>query len=141
MQTSRCGSTKRIQTPAPQTAWSPSPADAFWLLAPMADSNAVPKALLLLANLGRPRRPAGAAIAHAEPILPDAITAAAQLRGLADQPIASSNVSDLRRLQRAAVKMAEAILAGRVPDPRELNALVAGSTARVEVVVTKRVVR
>jgi predicted RNA-binding Zn ribbon-like protein len=103
----------------------------------MAEPTANPQALLLLANLGRPRRPSGVAAPHAEPILPAATVAAAQLAAVVDQPVAAADLADLRRLHRAAVHAAEAILAGAAPDGAELNALAAGSRARVELVVTQ----
>jgi predicted RNA-binding Zn ribbon-like protein len=103
----------------------------------MAEPTATPQALLLLANLGRPRRPSGAATPHAEPILPNPTLASAQLAEVVDQPVAAADLADLRRLQRAAVHAAEAILAGEALDGAELNALAAGSTARVELVVTE----
>jgi predicted RNA-binding Zn ribbon-like protein len=96
-----------------------------------------PQALLLLANLGRPRRPAGAAAPHSEPILPDSTVASAQLAEVIDQPVASADLTDLRRLQRAAVHVAEAMLAGAAVDCTEINALAAESTARIELVVTE----
>lgn len=109
----------------------------------MAEPAALPQALLLLANLGRPRRPAGAAAPTAEPVLPDATVASAQLAGLVDQPVAAADLDGLRRLQRVAVHATEAILAGGsgAVDGAQLNALAAGSTARVELVVTKGVLR
>jgi predicted RNA-binding Zn ribbon-like protein len=103
----------------------------------MAEPTATPQALLLLANLGRPRRPSGAAAPHAEPILPNPTLASAQLAEVVDQPVAAADLADLRRLQRAAVHAAEAILAGEALDGAELNAFAAGSTARVELVVTE----
>jgi predicted RNA-binding Zn ribbon-like protein len=103
----------------------------------MAEPTAHPQALLLLANLGRPRRPSGAAAPHAEPILPDATVASAQLAEVVDQPVAAADLADLRRLQRASVHAADTILAGQALDCAELNALAAGSCARVELVVTE----
>jgi predicted RNA-binding Zn ribbon-like protein len=100
-----------------------------------------PQALLLLANLGRPRRPSGAATPHAEPVLPDATLAAAQLAEVADRPVARTDLAGLRRLQRASVDAAEAILAGEAPDCAEVNALAAGSCARVELLVTDGIPR
>jgi predicted RNA-binding Zn ribbon-like protein len=97
--------------------------------------------LLLLANLGRPRRPSGVAAPHAEPILPDATVASAQLAEVVDQPVAAADLADLRRLQQAAVHTAEAILAGAALDCAEINALAAGSYARIELIVTTRVPR
>lgn len=88
--------------------------------------------LLLLANLGRPRRPAGVAVARSEPILPDAVAAAAQLAEVVDQPVGEADLADLRRVQRAAARAAEAILAGGALDCTEINALASGSTAHVE---------
>jgi predicted RNA-binding Zn ribbon-like protein len=107
----------------------------------MADPTANPRALLLLANLGRPRRPPGVAAPYAEPVLPDATVASTQLAGVLDQPVAAADLADLRRLQRAAVRAAEAMLAGEALDCAEINALAAGSTARVELVVTEGVPR
>jgi predicted RNA-binding Zn ribbon-like protein len=100
-----------------------------------------PELLLLVANLGRPRRPSGTAVARAEPILPDATVASAQLAEVVDQPVAATDLADLRRLQRAAVDAAEAILAGQALECAEINALAADSTARVELVVTGGVPR
>jgi predicted RNA-binding Zn ribbon-like protein len=93
--------------------------------------------LLLLANLGRPRRPAGESVARSEPILPDAVAASAQLAEVADQPVAEADLADLRRLRRAAARAAEAILAGEDLDCTVINTLAAGSTARVELVVAE----
>jgi predicted RNA-binding Zn ribbon-like protein len=76
-----------------------------------------------------------------EPILPDATVASAQLAQVVDQPIAAADLADLRRLQQAAVRAAEAILAGAALDCAEFNALAAGSYARVELIVTTRVPR
>jgi predicted RNA-binding Zn ribbon-like protein len=106
-----------------------------------AEPTASPQALLLLANLGRPRRPAGAAAPYTEPILPDATVASAQLAEVVDGPVVATDLVDLRRLQRAAVHAAEAILAGEALDGAELNALAADSAARVELVVTEGVPR
>lgn len=103
----------------------------------MADLTATPEALLLLANLGRPRRPAGAAAPYSEPILPDATVASAQLAAVVDRPVAAADLAGLRRLQRAAVGAAEAILAGEALDCAEINAFAGRSTARVELVLTE----
>jgi predicted RNA-binding Zn ribbon-like protein len=97
--------------------------------------------LLRLANLGRPRRPAGALAPHAEPVLADATTATEQLAGLIERPVAVAELADLRRLHRGAVDMAETILAGKTPDCAEINALAAGSTARLELILTDGVLR
>jgi predicted RNA-binding Zn ribbon-like protein len=105
----------------------------------VAETSPNPQALLVMANLGRPRRPSGAAAPHSEPILPDPTVASAQLAGLVDPPIAAADLADLHRLQRAAVHTAEAILAGEALDCVAINALAAGSTARVELVVTEGV--
>jgi predicted RNA-binding Zn ribbon-like protein len=107
----------------------------------VADPIVNPQLLLLLANLGRPRRPSGAAAPYAEPILPDATVASAQLAEVADRPVAEADLADLRRLQRASVDAAEAILAGEALDGAEVNALAAGSCARVELFVTDGIPR
>jgi predicted RNA-binding Zn ribbon-like protein len=119
--------------------WSPSLDAASSPPMRVADPTANPPLLVVLANLGRPRRPSGAAAPTADPILADAAVASAQLAGVVDQPVAAADLADLGRLQRAAVHAAEAILAGGAVDGGELNALAAGSTARVELVVTNRV--
>ena len=93
----------------------------------------------MLANLGRPRRPSGAAAPSAEAILPDAAVASAQLAEVVDQPVAAADLADLRRLQRAAVHATEAILVGDALDCVEINALAVDSTAHVELVVTEGV--
>lgn len=100
------------------------------------EPTADPQALLLLANLGRPRRPAGAAAAHGEPILPDSAAATAQLAELIDQPVDPADLADLRLLHYAALHAAEATLAGEVMECAVINALAAGCTARLELVMT-----
>jgi predicted RNA-binding Zn ribbon-like protein len=103
----------------------------------MTEPTANPQVLLLLANLGQPRRPSKAAAPHAEPILPDATVASAQLAEVVDQPVAAADLADLRQLQRVSVHAADAILAGEALDGAELNAFAAGSCARVELFVTE----
>ncbi|MFI5695855.1 CGNR zinc finger domain-containing protein [Kribbella sp. NPDC051586] len=88
-----------------------------------------------LANLGRPRRPARTRTSEAEPVLPDPETAARQLTGIVDRAVREADLPDLRRLQQAASKAADALVAGRRPDVRQLNILARGATARVELVV------
>ena len=100
-----------------------------------------PELLLVLANLGRPRRPSGVAAAYAEPILPDVTVACVQLAEVLDRPVAEADLPDLRRLQRAASHAAEAMLGGEAPDCAEINALAADSTAHVELVATDGVAR
>jgi predicted RNA-binding Zn ribbon-like protein len=102
---------------------------------------AIPEVLLLLANLGRPRRPAGVAAPFTEPVLPDSAVASAQLATVLDHLVAAADLADLRRLQRAAAHAAEAILAGDAPDGAEINALAAGTSARIELVVTEGALR
>jgi predicted RNA-binding Zn ribbon-like protein len=63
------------------------------------------------------------------------------LAEVVDQPLAPADLTHLRRLQRAAVHAAEAILAGNALDCAEINALAAASTAHVELVVTEGVPR
>jgi predicted RNA-binding Zn ribbon-like protein len=121
--------------------WSPSLDVASSPRVRVADPTANPQLLLLLANLGRPRRPSGVAAPYAEPILPDATVASAQLAEVVDQPVAAADLVDLRRLQRASVHAADAILAGEALDCAEVNALAAGSCARIELYVTDGVPR
>jgi predicted RNA-binding Zn ribbon-like protein len=107
----------------------------------VADPTANPRLLLLLANLGRPRRPSGVAAPYADPILPDATVASAQLAEVIDQPVAAADLAALRRLQRASVHAADAILVGEALDCAEVNALAAGSYARIELLMTDVVPR
>ena len=72
------------------------------------------------------------AAAYAEPILPDVTVASAQLAEVVDQPVAAADLTDLRRLQQAAVHAAEALLGGEAVDCAEINSLAGHSTARVE---------
>ena len=121
--------------------WSPSLDVASSPQVRVADPTANPQLLLLMANLGRPRRPSGAAAPYDEPILPDATVASAQLAEVVDQPVAAVDLADLRRLQRTSVHAADAILAEEALDCAEVNALAAGSCARVELLVTDGVPR
>lgn len=107
----------------------------------VADPTEAPQALLLLANLGRPRRPSGAAMASIEPVLPDASVASAQLAEVVDRAVEPDDLADLRRLQRAAVHIAEAVLAQETVECAELNALAAGSHATIELSVAGGVPR
>jgi predicted RNA-binding Zn ribbon-like protein len=94
-----------------------------------------PAALVLLANLGRPRRPARAAEPSPEPVLPDAGTAAQQLRPLMALPVRPGDLPGLRRLQLFAAAAAEALAAGGVIEPAALNELARGSSARARLTV------
>jgi hypothetical protein len=100
-----------------------------------------PQLLLVLANIGRPRRPSGVAAPYADPILPDATVASAQLADVVDQPVTAGDLADLRRLQTAAAYAAEAILADEAVDVAEVNSLAAGSYAHIELSVTDSVPR
>jgi predicted RNA-binding Zn ribbon-like protein len=91
-----------------------------------------PDALTLLANLGRSRRPRGAATPSAEPVLPDPATAARQLAPLGVGPVSAGELPALRRVQRATVQIVEALLHGDTPPLPPLNALARGSTAHIE---------
>lgn len=94
----------------------------------------VPDALLVLANLGRPRRPSRASARCAEPVLPDAAGAARQLAGLGADAITEADVPALRELQRVATQAAEALRREADPDWALLNALARGSTAHAELI-------
>ena len=97
---------------------------------------AEPRLLIRLANLGRPRRPSGSSLPRVQPVLPDVATVSGQLADLVEQPVIETDLIELRRLQRMAVQLAEAIVAGETPDPTELNALASGSRAHAELEVT-----
>jgi predicted RNA-binding Zn ribbon-like protein len=91
----------------------------------------IPTALVTLANLGRPRRPSRAPARSTEPVLPDAVTASGQLEGVIALPVREVDLPGLRALQRFAVRAAEALLDGDVPEPGLLNDLAGDSSARV----------
>lgn len=94
-----------------------------------------PDAVVLLANLGRPRRPAGARDQLAEPILPEARTATSPLRSLPIGAIKDEDLPALRRVQEATRRVVEALLHNVKPDCAELNAIASASHARLELTV------
>jgi predicted RNA-binding Zn ribbon-like protein len=96
----------------------------------------IPEALILLANLGRPRRPGGAAAPHSEPVLPDPTTAGEQLAPLISEPVTRADLPVLRRVHQCAVECAESLLSGELPDCAAITALAHDSTAHVELTVT-----
>ena len=96
----------------------------------------IPETLILLANLGRPRRPPGAAAAHSEPVLADPATARRQLAALISQPVTAADLPTLRRVHQVAVEAAGSLLRGEAPDCAAITALAHGSTARVELTAT-----
>ncbi|MEU6201238.1 CGNR zinc finger domain-containing protein [Streptomyces sp. NPDC047061] len=93
-----------------------------------------PDALILLANLGRPRRPARHPTPRSEPVLPDSATAGEQLAPLVSLPVDEADLPALRRVQQIAEESAESLLAGRTPDCEAMTALARGSTAHVELI-------
>jgi predicted RNA-binding Zn ribbon-like protein len=95
-----------------------------------------PVTLITLANLGRPRRPAGTTAAAAEPVLPDPATATRQLAPLTAGPVTEADLPSLRDVQRFAGQAAQALLGGQAPDCDGLNSLAAASTACTELGVT-----
>ena len=86
---------------------------------------------MLLANLGRPRKPSRAPDRIAEPVMPDAVTASRQLEGVITLPVREADLPGLRRLQRFAGPAAEALLDGDLPSPGVLNELAGQSSARI----------
>jgi predicted RNA-binding Zn ribbon-like protein len=104
----------------------------------------MPETLLTLANLGRPRRPSGAAAAVREPVLPTATVATSQLGSLIPRPVTNADLSGLRRLQRIAGHAATAFLRGDMPDLTDvatLNEVARDSSARVELSVAEGTLR
>ncbi len=95
-----------------------------------------PETLITLANLGLPRRPAGARTRVTEAALPDAATASRQLGALIAGPVTEADLPGLRSLQRAAGQAVDALLAGEVPDCAAVNALASGSTGHAELAVS-----
>lgn len=95
-----------------------------------------PEALITLANLGLPRRPAGARTRVTAAALPDAATASRQLGALIAGPVTEADLPGLRSLQRAAAQAVDVLLAGEVPGCAAINAVASGSTGRAELVVS-----
>ena len=89
-----------------------------------------PDTLILLANLGRPRRPSGTTEPHSEAALPNAATAARQLATLTHHKVSSADLPDLRRVQHAAIVASEALIARKPLNWQAINALACASTAR-----------
>lgn len=96
----------------------------------------IPETLILLANLGRPRRPGGALTPDREPVLPDPITAGQQLAPLMSRPVTKAGLPALRRLHRLAGKAVESLLSGEAPDCAAITALAFGSSAHIELTAT-----
>jgi hypothetical protein len=71
-----------------------------------------PETLILLANLGRPRRPRGASAPHSQPVLPDPTTAREQLSALISRPVTEADLPTLRRVHQLAVEAAESLFSG-----------------------------
>jgi predicted RNA-binding Zn ribbon-like protein len=95
-----------------------------------------PEALITLANLGLPRRPAGARTRVTEAALPDAATASRQLGALIARPVTEAELPGLRNLQRAAAQIVDALLAGEAPDCAAVNTAASGSTGRAQLVAS-----
>jgi hypothetical protein len=92
-----------------------------------------------LANLGLPRRPAGAPAPRSEPALPDARTATRQLAALITGPaggpggpVTGDDLPTVRRVHQAACGAATALLAGAPVDGQSISALARGSAGRLE---------
>jgi predicted RNA-binding Zn ribbon-like protein len=92
----------------------------------------IPAALLLLANLGLPRKPSRASARTAEPVLPDAVAASRQLAGVIALPVREADLRGLRDLQRFASRTTKGLLEGAMPEPDALNDLARSSSARVQ---------
>jgi predicted RNA-binding Zn ribbon-like protein len=95
-----------------------------------------PEALITLANLGLPRRPAGAGTPVTEPALPDVPTSSRQLEALITRPLTEADLPGLRDLQQASARAVGALLTGELPDCAPVNALAAGSAGRAELVIS-----
>ena len=96
----------------------------------------IPEALILLSNLGRPRRPGGAVAPRSEPVLPDPTSASEQLAALISRPVTEADLPALRRVHQTAVAAAESLLSGEPPDCLAITALAHDSTAHVELITT-----
>lgn len=91
-----------------------------------------PETLIGLANLGVPRRPAGARAQSGEPILADLATTRRQLGPLVKGRLTTADLPALRQVQHAAVHAVQAMLRGRRPAVSTLNALSRGSVGHLE---------
>jgi predicted RNA-binding Zn ribbon-like protein len=96
----------------------------------------IPETLILLANLGRPRRPGGAPAPHTELALPDPTTAGEQLASLISEAVTEADLPALRRVHRLAVEAADSLLSGEPPDCAAITALAHDSIAHVELSAT-----
>jgi len=96
----------------------------------------IPETLVLLANLGRARRPRGVPAPHSEPALTDPTTAGEQLAPLISEPVTEADLPALRRVHQLAVEGAESLLSGEPPDCAAITALAHDSTAHVELTAT-----
>jgi predicted RNA-binding Zn ribbon-like protein len=92
-------------------------------------------ALVVLANLGHPRKPSRAQEQRVAPAMPDALTARRQLDGLVSLPVGDGDLPGLRRLRDIAEAIAGAMLRGDQPDLAALNDLARASAARVELAI------
>jgi CGNR zinc finger len=109
---------------------TPMTPDTCWWSA-SGPAASIPHTLILLSNLGSPRRPAGVAVADSEPALPDPETAARQLPPLTSGPVTEDELPALRLLHRAAASASAALLAGTPVDTEPVNALASGSRAQI----------
>jgi predicted RNA-binding Zn ribbon-like protein len=96
----------------------------------------LPQTLILLANLGRARRPGGTPAPHREPVLPDPTTASQQLAPVLSGPVTGADLPALGRLHHLAVEAAESLLSGQPPDCAAITALAHHSTAHLELTAT-----
>jgi predicted RNA-binding Zn ribbon-like protein len=96
----------------------------------------IPTALVLLANLGHPRKPSWAPARIAEPVLPDPVAASRQLASVISLSVQEVDLPGLRDLQRVASRAAEALLGGSPPEAGMLNDLASGSSARVRLIAS-----
>jgi predicted RNA-binding Zn ribbon-like protein len=96
----------------------------------------IPAALVLLANLGHPRRPSRAPARIAEPVLPDPVAASRQLASVISLPVREADLPGLRDLQRFASRAVEALLDGALPEAGMLNDLASGSWAGARLTVS-----
>lgn len=103
--------------------------------------NPEPQALVVLANLGLPRRPRGTGTRIGEPVLPDPDTASRQLAELTGRTVSETDLPAVRQVQRAAAQAADKIMTGYLPDCQALNALARDSSAHLELTATGGVLR
>jgi len=92
--------------------------------------------LVAMANAGRPRRPPGARQASTDDPFERAESATQLLSTFLGRPVAAAELGDVRRLARAAGRIADSVIDGVAPSVQAINRLAADCAGRAELRVT-----